>query len=199
MKDIRSYFNPLHRDASPQLASAYRSAEDFYGYLPNYFLSMSRLPMAVEAYTTFLTELYDEVTLPTGLAHLISMQASIVAGCNYSIAHAAKNASDCGVTGEKIEALWQFETSQLYNARERAALAFATKSAHAPSTLDKPDFEQMLTQFSELEICEIIVIVAQTGFHNRWNDALATPLEAQPLSFARSHLPGNAWDPGKHA
>ena len=36
------------------------------------------------------------------------------------------------------------------------------------------------------------------GFLNRWNDTLATPLEAHPSDVARRHLAPHGWTPGKH-
>ncbi|MEM7570385.1 MAG: carboxymuconolactone decarboxylase family protein [Pseudomonadota bacterium] len=177
---------PLERASLNGLEHTFAEAEKFYGYLPTYFLAMARLPAAVEAYTTFCTELYDEVTLPDGLAHLISLEASIAADCLYSMVHAAKKASDCGVSAEKIAAMPDYETSALFDARERAALAFARMCATAPSPLEKSDFEEMFKTFSETEVCEIVVIAAQTGFHNRWNDAVKTALEPEAAAFAQT-------------
>lgn len=198
MTSGNKHFLPLDRETSPGLESTFQAAETFYGYLPNYFLAMSRLPAAVEAYTTFLTELYDEVTLPSGLAQLISLEASSVSGCTYSIAHSAMKASQVGVANNKIAAIGHYQTSPLYNGRERAALEFANKSAQAPSPLDQIDFDNMNVHFSETEICEIVFIVALTGFHNRWNDSVATELETDPLSYANHNLPADLWQLSKH-
>lgn len=38
--------------------------------------------------------------------------------------------------------------------------------------------------------------LALFGFLNRWNDTLATPLEAVPLQFARQNLGERDWTPG---
>ena len=40
--------------------------------------------------------------------------------------------------------------------------------------------------------------IATFGFLNRWNDTMATELEAEPLEFARQHLADNGWEAGKH-
>jgi len=39
----------------------------------------------------------------------------------------------------------------------------------------------------------------ESGFLNRWNDTLATPLEHHPMGTAKQHLAGHGWSPGKHA
>jgi hypothetical protein len=41
--------------------------------------------------------------------------------------------------------------------------------------------------------------VALFGFMNRWNDTMATPLEAEPLEVGEKHLAGRGWEVGKHA
>ncbi len=185
MEQQSKYYAPLSRDKHPDLASSYQAAENLYGFLPSYLRSMARLPLAVQAYTKFCTELYDEVTLPAGFAHLISLQASIVSQCHYSIVHAAKTAADKGIPIEKIAAMPDFMHSPLFDESEREALSFAGRSATAPCPLDQPDFDRMGTIFSETEICEILFVVAHTGFHNRWNDSVGTELEPEATGFAR--------------
>ena len=41
-------------------------------------------------------------------------------------------------------------------------------------------------------------MVAMFGFLNRWNDTMATPLEAVPLQVARGAAGERGWEPGKH-
>ena len=53
--------------------------------------------------------------------------------------------------------------------------------------------------WSESEIVEILGVVAMFGFLNRWNDSMATPLEAVPLQVARDAAGEQGWEPGKHA
>jgi len=53
--------------------------------------------------------------------------------------------------------------------------------------------------FHEDEILEIVAAIAFLGFLNRWNDTLATSLEAAPKDFAERHLAAAGWTLGKHA
>ena len=41
-------------------------------------------------------------------------------------------------------------------------------------------------------------VVAMFAFLNRWNDTMATPLEAVPTALASEVLGAQGWDPGKH-
>ena len=60
------------------------------------------------------------------------------------------------------------------------------------------DFEDLRKHFIEYQIVEIVSVVSMFGFLNRWNDTLATPLEAEPIEFGEKHLSGNGWSVGKH-
>ena len=56
-----------------------------------------------------------------------------------------------------------------------------------------------LKHFSDDEIVEIVAVIAMFGWLNRWNDTMATELEAPPLAFAEQYLAGRGWTPGRHA
>ena len=57
--------------------------------------------------------------------------ASRAAGCGYCMAHTAHTAGRVGVPDAKEQALWEYETSPLFSAAERAALRVAHGAAHA--------------------------------------------------------------------
>ena len=54
-------------------------------------------------------------------------------------------------------------------------------------------------EFDDDEIIEIVATIAFMAFLNRWNDTLATPLEAAPRDFAEHHLTATGWSIGKHS
>jgi hypothetical protein len=45
---------------------------------------------------------------------------------------------------------------------------------------------------------EIVAVISTFGFLNRWNDTMATTLEASPLKFGTGHLADHGWVAGKH-
>ena len=59
-------------------------------------------------------------------------------------------------------------------------------------------FEALRAHWSESQIVEILGVVAMFGFLNRWNDSMATPLEAVPQQVAEQALGSQGWTPGKH-
>ena len=61
------------------------------------------------------------------------------------------------------------------------------------------DFEELRHHWDDEQVVEIVAAISTFGFFNRWNDTLATELEASPLQFAQDHLSDAGWSVGKHA
>ena len=59
--------------------------------------------------------------------------------------------------------------------------------------------EELTRHWSDDEIVEILGVVCMFGVFNRWNDSMATPLEAEPIARAGALLGGTGWHVGKHA
>ncbi|MEL6192003.1 MAG: carboxymuconolactone decarboxylase family protein [Bacteroidota bacterium] len=139
----------------------------------------------------------SHLEVPTYLKDLVSLVASSAAGCRYCQAHTAHAAHMSGVEVEKIQKVWEFQTSDLFPAEEKAALAFALAAATVPNQVTPAHHEELQKHFTEGQITEIVATVALFGFLNRWNDSMATQLEDEPFQFAQQYLSKN-WEAGKH-
>src|SRR5512134_1949573 len=97
------------------------------GYPPNSWLTMLRKPKVFRAYRDLHTAvMMDDGEVPRALKFMVAEVVSSAAGCRYCSAHNAQNAAHIGdVAPEKVEALWQFQTSPLFTPAERAALNLA--------------------------------------------------------------------------
>ena len=192
------YLAPLKREDVPELEDIFQITEQYLGFSANDVLTMARLPAQTRAYIEFAVTVIQEATIAPQLIQLITVVASAVSGCRYCTAHSANNCNDAGIDAEKIAAVWEYASSPLFDERERVALDFAFKAAQSPSALVQEDYDKAQKYFSETELTEIILIVCQMGFFNRWNDSVATKLEQKPLNFSRQALPESNWQPGKH-
>jgi alkylhydroperoxidase family enzyme len=94
--------------------------------------------------------------------------------------------------------VWEYQTSPLYSAAERAALDVAVAAGCVPNAVTDEMFMELCKHWSEEQIVEIVGVIALFGFLNRWNDTFATPLEDEPLEFAEKNLASHGWDAGKH-
>ena len=133
------------------------------------------------------------------LKWLVGHVSSRVAGCRFCWAHTAHNAvHQDGVDAAKFEQVWMFETSDLFDGRERAALRLAAAAGAVPNAVTDAHFEELHHYFDDGEIVELVAVIAMYGFMNRWNDTLSVPLEEPPMRFAEEHLRPGGWTPGPH-
>ena len=103
-----------------------------------------------------------------------------------------------GVPDEKIQALWSFETSDLFTDAERAALRLAMAAGATPNMTEPENFVEMRRIFTNIQIVEILAVIAVGGYLNRWNDTIATVTDQESIDFADEVLRQVGWDPGKH-
>lgn len=191
---------PLPPETTPELKPHFDFFLGTLGFTPNSVLTMQRKPKLVLAFAQLNAAVMDpqgEVDL--GFRRLIGHVASKVAGCLYCQAHTLLGAKNFGITEEKLAAVWNYATSPLYSAKERAALDFALAAASQPNAVTDEQFQELQRHWTDTHIVEILGVVAMFGFLNRWNDSMATPLEAVPLGVARDAAGAKGWEPGKHA
>jgi len=124
--------------------------------------------------------------------------SSLAAGCRHCQAHGAFGLDKAGLAIEKIQALWSFETSDLFSDRERAALQLGLAAGAAPSAVTAEHHEALRAHFDDAEARTLIAVTALAGFMNRYNDTLATVTDAESRDWAQTHLSGLGWSIGKH-
>ncbi len=115
------------------------------------------------------------------------------------MAHTAHTADRVGVSAAKEEALWEYETSPLFSAAERAALRVAQGAAQAPNVVTDEDFTALKRYYTDTQIVDIVAVIALFGFLNRFNDTMATELESSPIEAGQRFLAQQGWTVGKHA
>ena len=115
---------------------------------------------AIEAYL-------HQTTLGEGLIDLVKMRASQINGCAYCLDMHSRDARKLGESEQRLYLLDAWHESSLFDARERAALAWTDAltridRTHAPDA----DFEALRAHFSEKEIVDLTVLI---GMINLWN------------------------------
>lgn len=174
--------------------------EQVMGFVPNSLLTLARRPALARSVMPMFAYLGGEDCLiERELRPLVSYIASYGAGCRYCQAHNSQVAALANVTQAKISDLWRFEESELFDERERAALAFAFAAGQQPSATDESHFERLAQHFSADEIIDLAGIVGIFGFLNRWNDMMMTELEDIPKQTAQALLGKSGWEAGRHA
>lgn len=182
-------------DIEGEHAVLFDTLRESYGTLPSSFLTLGRMPPLLDALSRMAIATLGEGSIEIGLKWMVSHVASRAAGCSYCSAHTGYHAAEtAGVSVAKVEALWGFESSDLFTPREVAALRVARDAAVTPNQVTDAHFEELKRHFTDDEIVELIAPVAMFGFLNRWNDTFSTDLEQEPSYFAATHLAETGWE-----
>ena len=192
---------PLDPDANDFVTDLIAKTTENMGFPANSFLTMAHWPELAQAFLQLArTVNFGDTELPVGIKRLVSYVASASAGCRYCAAHTGFQATRSGgIPAEKIEAAFEYETSPLFTDAERAALRVAQSAASVPNMVTDEDMEELKRHFTDRQIVELVGQVAVFGFLNRWNDTMATELEALPIKYGDDHLAQSGWSVGKHA
>ena len=125
--------------------------------------------------------------------------ASLAAGCKHCQAHGGFGLTKMvGTPKEKVLALWNFENSELFNDRERAALRFGLAGGSSPNGVTPDHHAAIREHFSDEEARTLLAVVAMSGLLNRFNDTLAVVTDSTAADWAEANLVPLGWSIGKH-
>ncbi|MBW2498771.1 MAG: carboxymuconolactone decarboxylase family protein [Deltaproteobacteria bacterium] len=190
---------PMKREQLAEFEPFFEMIEGNMGFVPNSMLTLGRRPELLRAFAGLTSQVVLEGAVSRQLKQLVAFVASNAAGCRYCQAHTSHSAHAIGISEEKIAAALEFETSDLFDDRERAALRVARDAAFVPNATTDAQFEDLHRYFDDDAIVEIVAVISMFGWLNRWNDTMATELEASPRAFAEKALGEQGWEVGRHA
>jgi alkylhydroperoxidase family enzyme len=194
-----AHMKPLPAETTPELRDDFDIFDKILGFVPNSLLTMQRRPKMVTGFGALTKGVMDpEGAVDLGLMRLIAHFSSRAAGCQYCEAHSLVAAKIHHVSQEKLDAIWDYRSSPLYSEAERVALDFALAAGAVPNAVDAELFARMRLHWSEEQIVQILGAVCLYGFLNRWNDSMATDLEAAPREMGEKVLSSGGWTGGKH-
>jgi len=194
-----AHMKPLPPETTPELRDDFEIFEKILGFVPNSLLTMQRRPKMVKGFGELTKGVMDpEGAVDLGLMRLIAHFSSRAAGCQYCEAHSLVAAEIHDVPREKLDEIWEYQTSPHYTDAERVALDFAMAAGSVPNAVDAELFSRMREHWSEDQIVQILGAVCLYGFLNRWNDSMATDLESSPREMGEDVLSRGGWTGGKH-
>jgi AhpD family alkylhydroperoxidase len=102
------------------------------------------------------------------LVELIYLRISQINGCAFCLGKHAETLRGQGVSQAKLDRLAGWRISELFDARERAALEWAeTLTAVADKGAPDAFYESLRTHFSDAEISDLTFVVALMNAFNR--------------------------------
>ena len=142
----------------------------------NFFRTMAHRPEAMQDFA----RLYGSLMGPTAvldrrIREIVYLAVSDVNECTYCATHHQKNALTSGISEHELSEIGT-ETNQNFSAREQAALHYARELTRTASVGDDLRYRTQ-ELFSTDEFVELTMIVGLANFTNRFNNALAVPLE----------------------
>src|SRR5438876_10495767 len=116
---------PLPPEHTPELNDAFEAMKKNLGFVPNSMLILQRKPKIAKALAQLTASIWEPGgEVERGFKRLVAHVASRTAGCRYCMAHTAGGALHFGIDEQKLAAVWDFCTSQLFREAERVALDF---------------------------------------------------------------------------
>ena len=169
--------------------SNYNNRQDF---------EMDRWPELRAAFTKLVKTVQQDKGLTRRFKSELFTMASLASGCTHCQSHGAFNLNAQGVETERIRAIWEYETSELFTDAERAAFNLVRAAAQIPNLSTPEHFEELRKHYSNTQIIEILGISSLAAWLNRWNDTIATVTDQESVDWATENLSDVGWSIGKH-
>ncbi|MCG7560006.1 MULTISPECIES: carboxymuconolactone decarboxylase family protein [Pseudoalteromonas] len=189
---------PLSQEHDQEVAELAKFFNETLGFCPNSVLTMQIRPAIARAFINLnkaVMENHGRVT--SELKRLVGYITSANTGCRYCEAHTILAAQRYGGSDERLAQIWQFRESDAFNDAEKAAFEFALAASSVPNAVDDEIEAAMQAHWDDGEIVEILGVIALFGYLNRWNDSMATTLEAGAIDAGETLL-NERWETGKH-
>jgi len=161
------HITPLTTDDCEDASAEINWLASATGFTANSMLSLGHRPEIAKAVLGLIRAVVrnPEGTVAPELRWLVAHVSSLSNGCT------------------KLDAIWEFETSDVFTNAERAALRIAVTGGQCPSYADPEDMAELKKHFNEAQVVEIGAVIALFGFNNRWNSLMQTDLEHEVTSF----------------
>ena len=194
---------PLVNPVDSQDSSELQEMKDFYnetlGFTPNSLFTMMHRPRISNAFLEMnLAVMENKGRVTSSLKRELAYLSSHTTGCRYCEAHTIRAAERYGSTADRLAHIWDYKTSDLFSAGERAVFDLAIAASLVPNAVSDEIAEEMRKHWDEGEIVEIMGVIALFGYLNRWNDSMGTQLEDPAAEDAQKHLSVKGWSRGKH-
>src|SRR5438093_710595 len=142
---------------------------------------MERWPELRQTFNMLIKLVFADREIPGELKQLVFTVASLASGCRHCQSHGSYHLHRLGVPDDKIQALWSYQTSKHFSDAERAALDLAFAAGVTPNAAGPDNFTELRKHYTDIQIIEILAVIAIGGFLNRWNDTIATVTDQESI------------------
>ena len=162
-------------DPDPDFAARVRGRRR--GKVINVYRTLSHSPQLAESWFEHINHIRWETQLTGRLREIIIVSMALSTGSAYVMRqHVPTLAEAEGVSAETCRALSDWQDSSLFDAKERAALAYADAMI-GNITVSDDVFDQLKLHYSDRQIVELTLLIGAYSSHIRVLEALKVDLE----------------------
>lgn len=110
--------------------------------------------------------------LPASLRDLVTHRVSVVIGCPWCIDFGAMLALRGGLTPDRLLAVPEYATSDLFTPLEKRAMAYADAATATPPTVTDAQVAELRSDLGDAGVVELTHLVALENHRSRFNHAL---------------------------
>lgn len=165
---------PLTQQQAPEAAQPLLAAiEKKYGKVLNIFGTMAHQPDVLKGVAAVNDGLQND--LPARFRELAYYKASQVNGCDYCSHYHRQAAEKAGVTPEQLEAIGNYSSSDAFDDKDKAVLAYAEKLTRT-ADVDDETVARVKKFLDDRQLVTLAASVALANFTNRFNHGLGIEL-----------------------
>jgi alkylhydroperoxidase family enzyme len=169
MDGTQTYLEPIEKPGSILMKLVYYFTKKQLGkVITPIKVLYARLPIAFVQVNNQMNKLDKKISIPQSLIYLIRNQVARINVCEFCMDISAYQILKENLGLEKVEALYEYETSHLFTGAEKAALNYVSELTRNKS-LQQETVEELKKHFTEREICEIVFLVSSEHFYNMTN------------------------------
>jgi alkylhydroperoxidase family enzyme len=169
---METFLPPIEKPSGLLMKLAYLFMKKQFGkVLTPAKVHSARLPAAFAMFYAKIGRLDKKLVLSPAMVLLIRQQVARLNVCLFCIDISRWAAIQSSVSEAKFNALDHYSTNALFTDAERAALNYVTELTKFKK-VEQATFKNLLSFFSEREICEIVWLVASEHVYNMTNIGL---------------------------
>jgi alkylhydroperoxidase family enzyme len=166
------FLPPIDEPSNPALIQAFQNMKQYFGkVMTPARVFNSRMPAEFLQFYTQISVLDQKLELPKETVMLIRQQVARINVCLFCIDSNRAGTIWASMDQTKFDALDGYQTSPLFNEKEKAALDYVTILTKE-KRVDPKMFAKLLKHYSERQICEIVYLVASEHIYNMTNIGL---------------------------
>jgi len=149
--------------------------EELWGTPPNLYHCLANHPRLVAAWSDFSKALRHDTRTPRALRELVILRGAQLMRSEYEWAQHLKMARKAGISDAQIQALSSWKSSNLFDAREKAALGLA--EAVTQGRVSDEVYAEAMRHFDHHDYVELSITAAFYAMVGRMLDAMGVQLE----------------------